>query len=115
KLVQEWQLVGVPAAQRCERRVGEVALEIAGDPGDVSEITALAVTFRQPRKYAENLRVALGAERCVEHAELIARKLRIARASGGTVASEQLGFKRLGHVEPGILQKRHKIVGCGAE
>ena len=93
----------------------KVALKIAGDPGDVSEITALAVTFRQPRKYAEDLRVALGAERCVEHAELIARKLRIARASGRTVTSELPGFKRFGHVEPGILQKRHKIVGGGPE
>ena len=81
----------------------KVALKIAGDPGDVSEITALAVTFRQPRKNAENLRVALGAERCVEHAELIARKLPIARASGGTVASELTGFKRFGNIEPGVV------------
>src|SRR6476661_5773467 len=104
------QLARIPGAKRGKRRMRKIALEIAGDPGDVSEITALAVTFRQPRKYAENLRVALGAERCVEHAELIARKLPIARASGGTVASQQLGFKRFGHIEAGVLQERHKIV-----
>src|SRR5262245_53670018 len=88
KLVEGRQLARVQVAQLRQRRVCEIALKIAGDPGDVSEITALAVTFRQPRKYAEDLRVALGAKRCVEHAELIARKLLIARASGGTVASQ---------------------------
>ena len=62
------QLARVQVAQLRERRMRKVALEIAGDPRDVSEITALAVTFRQSRKNAEDLRVALGAERCVERA-----------------------------------------------
>ena len=65
------KLAGVEAAKLGQNRVGEIALKIARDPRDVSEITALAVTFRQSRKDAENLRVALGAERCVEGTELI--------------------------------------------
>src|SRR6478735_4826739 len=111
ELVKRPQLGRVPVTQRRTLRMRAIALKIAGDPGDVSEIPPLAVTFRQPRKYAEDLRVALGAKRCVEDAELIAEKLLIARASGGTVASQQLGFKRFGHIEAGVLQERHKIVG----
>ena len=91
--------------------MGEVALEIARDPRDVGEIAALAVTFRQSRKNAEDLRVALGAERGVERAEIIARKGLALRASGGTVPVEFVPFKRLGHVEPGILEQGHEIVG----
>jgi hypothetical protein len=54
--------------------VGEVALKIARDPRDMSEIAALAVTFRQSGKDAEDLRVTLGAKRRIERTELIARK-----------------------------------------
>ena len=94
---------------------GEVALEIARDPRDMSEIAALAVTFRQSRKNAEDLRVALGAERCVERAEIAARKRPALRASGRTVPVEFVTFKRLGHVEPSVLEKRHKVIGKRAE
>ncbi len=93
--------------------MGEVALEIACDPRDMSEITALAVTFRQSRKDAEDLRVPLGAERGVERDELIARKMLAMRAPGGTVASEKLPFKRFRHVQPGILKQRHEVIGEG--
>ncbi len=91
--------------------MGEIALEIAGDPREMREIAALAVTFRQPRKNAEDLRVALSAERCIERTNSSLEKCGSLRASGGTVAIKQLRFKRLGHVEPGILQQRHKVVG----
>ena len=98
-----------------QRGVGKIALEVAGDPRDMREIAALAVTFRQPRKNAKDLRVALGAERCVEGTELVARKVLIARASAGTVAIQQPSFKRFGHVEAGVLQQGHEIVGGGAD
>ena len=91
--------------------MGEIALKIARDPRDVSEIAALSVTFRQSRKNAEDLRVSLGAERGIERPEIIARKRLALRASGGTVAIEFGPFKRFGHVEPGILKQRHEVVG----
>ena len=91
--------------------MGKVALKIARDPRDVSEITALAVTFRQSRKYAEDLRVALGAERCVESTESIRRKVLALRVSGGTVASEFVPFKRFRNVEPGVLEEGDEVVG----
>ena len=90
--------------------MGKVALKIACDPRDMGEIAALTVTFRQSRKNTEDLRVALGAERCVERSEIIARKSLALRASGGTVPIELFAFKRLGHVEPGILEQRYEIV-----
>ena len=91
--------------------MGEVALKIARDPRDMSEIAALAVTFRQSGKDAEDLRVALRAKRCIERAELVAGEMRALRASGGTVASELLPFKRFRNVEPGVLEKRYEVVG----
>ena len=105
------KLARVEAAQLRQSGMGEVALEIACDPRDVSEITALAVTFRQSRKDAEDLRVPLSAERGVKRDEPIARKVLALRAPGGTVASEKLPFKRFRDVEPGILEQRHQVIG----
>src|SRR5680860_633530 len=111
KILRRGKLARVEAAKLCQSRMGEVALKVACDPRDMSEITALAVTFRQSRKDAENLRVPLSAERGVERHEPIARKVLALRAPGGTVASEKLPFKRFRHVEPGILEQRHEVVG----
>ena len=105
------ELARIEAAQERERRVGEVALKIARDPRDMSEIAALAVTFRQSGKDAEDLRVTLGAKRRIERTELIARKMRTLRISGGTVASELVTFKRFRNVEPRVLEKRYEVVG----
>src|SRR3954453_18258311 len=91
--------------------MSKIALKIAGDAGDVSKVAALAVTFRRPRKNAEDLRVALGSERCVERAIPVAREALLARASGGTVTVQQRRFKRFGHIEPGVLQEGNEIVG----
>jgi len=105
------KLTRIKAAKPCQSGMSEVALKVARDPRDMSEITALAVTFRQSRKDAEDLRVSLGAERRVKRDESIARKGLILRAPGGTVASEKLPFKRFRNVEPGVLEKRYDIVG----
>ena len=86
--------------------MGEIALKIVRDPRNVGEIAALTVTFRQSCKNAEDLRVALGAERCVEGAEIVDREGVALRVSGGTVAIELVPFKLRGHVEPGVLEKR---------
>ena len=105
------KLAFVEAAQLRQRRVGKIALEIACDPRDVSEIAALAVTLCQSRKDAEDLKVTLSAKHGVKRDEPIARKRLATRAPGGTVASEKLPFKRFRYVEPGILEQRHEVIG----
>ena len=109
------KLARIEAAEFGQSGVSEVALEVARDPRDMSEITALAVTFRQSRKDAEDLRVSLGAERRVKRDEPIARKVLVLRAPGGTVASEKLPFKRFRNLEPGVLEQRYQVVGQRAE
>ena len=57
--------------------MGKVALEVAPDARQVTEIAGLAVAVREARKDAENLGVALGAERGVGEAEGVLIEARV--------------------------------------
>ena len=65
----------------------------------------LAVALGEPREDADDLGVALGAERGIGEGEGVTIEARPARCDAGTVVVEQLGFKLGCHIDARILQE----------
>src|SRR5688572_18062920 len=91
----------------------EVAVNVAPQARDVLQVSRLAVTLGEAREDADDLGIALRAERGVGEGECVTIEPS-ARGDAGTVVVEQLRFKLGRYIKARILQKRDEVVGGGA-
>ncbi len=95
----------IPTSHGLERRMLQVALQIAPDARAQPRITRLAVALPQPREDADDLGVPLRAEHVIGHVESVAR------ACDPLVAVEHRGLELGRHVAPRVLQQRDEVIG----
>jgi len=91
----------------------QIAFEIPPDPWDVGEVLALAVAHRKAGENAEDFRIALRPQCCIAKAEFAGIEGCVAHGHGGDVVVEQGVFEAFRHIQPGVLQQRHEVVGGG--
>src|SRR5262249_49372683 len=102
----------IPGIELPERRMGQRALQIPPDPGNVSKVLRLMIASVQTCKNPEDFRRALRRHRRVSLDEGRRIEARVSVAPSLHVATEQRYLHDLRHVDAGILQQRCNVI-CG--
>ena len=103
-------------ARSPEIGVREIALEIAPDARHVAQVAGLAVALGEPREDAEDLGVALRAERGVGKGECGTVESGSSRGDAVRNSARTVTASRsVGDVDAGVLQQRDEVVGRRAE
>src|SRR5688572_11655334 len=92
----------------------EIALKIARDARDMTQILVLAVAAGESCEYPEDLGCALGAEDRQGESQFLLVEPGLAAPAGAIVLEQPIGGLAR-RVDPRILKERHEVIGRMAE